>query len=72
MTVSYSLNDFELPETIILLTFIPKQRKKVTWIKTKRFVTEDWNQAFSLKENDLPTLNFLESSFFHLLLGTYI
>ena len=30
MTVSYSLNDFELPETIILLTFIPKQRKKVT------------------------------------------
>ena len=27
MTLSYSLNDFELPETIILLTFIPKQRK---------------------------------------------
>lgn len=71
MTVSYSLNDFELPETIVLLTFIPKQRK-VKWIKTKRFVTEDWNQAFSLKENDLPTLNFLESSFFHLLLGIYI
>ena len=71
MTLSYSLNDFELPETIILLTFIPKQRK-VKWIKTKRFVTEDWNQAFSLKENDLPTLNFLESSFFHLLLGIYI
>ena len=41
MTVSYSLNDFELPETIILLTIIPKQRKKVTGIKTKRFVTED-------------------------------
>lgn len=72
MTVSYSLNDFELPETIILLTIIPKQRKKVTGIKTKRFVTEDCNQVFSLKENDLPTLNFLESSFFHLPLGIYI
>ena len=72
MTVSYSLNDFKLPETIILLTIIPKQRKKVTWIKSKRFVTEDWNQAFSLIENDLLTLNFLESSFFHLLQGIYI
>lgn len=30
MTVFYSLNDFELPETIILLTIIPKQRKNVT------------------------------------------
>ena len=41
MTVSYSLNDFELPETIILLTIIPKQKKTVTEIKTERFVTED-------------------------------
>lgn len=72
MTVFYSLNDFELPETIILLTTIPKQRKNVTWIKSKRFVTEDWKHAFSLKENDLPTSNFLESPFFHLLLGIYI